>query len=167
MRETRTMNKRQQRGYDKIVARIKEGIASGKFHPDSRLLGDYILNKSRIKTYCGNPDHNFTLCPSDFMSSKWTWCKECNGLCPKAAERKFHQACAKQEAVAVSPYISTHTPCAIKCKNGHTRMRCPSNVVNGFGCDWCYGRCADKAEEDLRELFTRINFILLSPYYGV
>ena len=158
------MNKRQQKGYDKIVARIKEGIALGKFYPDSRLIGDYVLNKTRIKAYCGNPNHNFTLSPSDFLSTKWSWCKECSGCCPEAAERKFHEACAKQGAVAIGSYQNTHTPCAVRCKNNHIRMRHPSNVVLGFGCDWCSGKCVDKNEEELRKLLTSINFVLLSPY---
>jgi hypothetical protein len=158
------MNKRQGEKYNEIVARIKEGIALGKFHPDSCLLANYVLNTLRIKAYCGNPDHDFLLSPKDFKSDKWTWCAECSGCCPRAAERKFHEACAKQGAVAVGPYISTHTTCAVKCKAGHIRMRHPSNVVAGFKRDWCYGKCADKNEEELRELFARIGFILLSSY---
>jgi hypothetical protein len=158
------MTKVQNKYYEKVVARIKEGISLGKFHPDSRIIGWYWNSKTRIAAYCGKEEHDFGLVPSDFKSKKWAWCSGCGGRSAKESERKFHVACKKQGAVAVGVFRGSHTPCAVRCAKGHTRMRDPSNVISGHKCDWCYGKCADKNEERLRELFVQIGFTLLSPY---
>lgn len=84
-----------------------------------------------------------------------------------AAEARFREVIAAAGGTVTGSYVTTGTPVAIVCANGHKASPRPNNVLKGHGiCRTCARRDPILAEADFRAAVEGLGGTVLGEYRG-
>lgn len=100
------------------------------------IRGEYVNALTPVRCVCRN-GHDCQPLPASVQQGVGI-CRTCAGIDPAVAEAKFRVLVAGFGGAVVGKYVSSHTPVACVCKNGHKCAPHPTSVLGGTGlCQTC------------------------------
>lgn len=121
----------------------------------------YTKKSDKIKYRCEN-GHNVEGYYNHLMSG--TWCRVCNGTCPKEAERHFREVVASKLGTVLGKYIKSTLTIRVRCELGHEFDAWTGHVIAGTWCIECNGRSPALAKQKFLDVVALKEGKVVSEY---